>query len=376
LDFCAPSRPAVVLGKRRVTSVVPKVSLKKKGTSPRNGLLLSRRNAPAIVLAGAIFALSLPFAAAQSPAIAYSISVANPEQHVAEVQIMLPSGAATRQLQLPVWNALYQVRDFSQYVNWVRAKDVSGHALDVQLLDKSRWRIEGATAGAVIEYQIYLDSPGPFGAQLNQHHAFLNLAQLLMYPVDARNAPMTVTFTHVPADWRIATPLAALSNEYVAENYDRLVDSPFELGTFHEANFDESGGHFRVIFDADPADYDSAKIVSSLHRIVAAAISWMNDRPFDTYTFFFHFPRGPGGGGMEHAYSTAIELNADVLKQNLGNLTSVTAHEFFHLWNVKRIRPQSLEPIDYTKENYTRALWFSEGVTSTAAGTIELRAGD
>jgi predicted metalloprotease with PDZ domain len=77
---------------------------------------------------------------------------------------------------------------------------------------------------------------------------------------------------------------------------------------------------------------------------------------------------------MEHAYSTAIELNTESIKQSLDALTSVTAHEFFHLWNVKRIRPQSLEPIDYTKENYTRALWFSEGVTSTAEGLIRLRA--
>ena len=117
------------------------------------------------------------------------------------------------------------------------------------------------------------------------------------------------------------------------------------------------------------------KIVAALHKIVAAATSWMNDRPFDTYTFLYHFPHGPAGGGMEHAYSTAIELNADVMKQSLDSLTSVTAHEFFHLWNVKRIRPQTLEPVDYTKENYTRALWFSEGVTSTAEGTIQLRAG-
>src|SRR5437660_949441 len=101
----------------------------------------------------------------------------------------------------------------------------------------------------------------------------------------------------------------------------------------------------------------------------------MNDRPFDTYTFIYRFPRGPAGGGMEHAYSAAIDLNADTIKQSLDPLTGVTAHEFFHLWNVKRIRPQTLEPVEYTKENYTRALWFSEGVTSTAEGIIQLRAG-
>jgi predicted metalloprotease with PDZ domain len=112
-----------------------------------------------------------------------------------------------------------------------------------------------------------------------------------------------------------------------------------------------------------------------LHNIVAAATGWMNDRPFDNYLFIYHFPRGPAGGGMEHAYSTAIDVSAYVLPGSSEALTSVTAHEFFHLWNVKRIRPQTLEPVDYTKENYTRALWFSEGCTSTAADFIELRAG-
>src|SRR4029077_4082963 len=206
--------------------------------------------------------------------------------------------------------------------------------------------------------------------------AFLNLAQILMYPVDARLAQQKVRFSHIAEGWHIATPLASSSGEeYSAPNYDRLVDSPIEIGNFQESDFDEVGGHFRVIIDADPADYDMAKVVAALRKIVAAATSWMNDRPFDTYTFFYHFPHGPAGGGMEHAYSTAIELNADVMKQSLDSFTSVTAHEFFHLWNVKRIRPQTLEPVDYTKENYTRALWFSEGVTSTAEGAIQLRAG-
>ena len=313
----------------------------------------------------------------QAPAsVRYTIALSAPEQHLVEVQITLPPGGAERELQLPVWNALYQVRDFAQYVNWVRARDRSGKPLSVHELDKSRWQIQGADAGGIVEYQIYVDSPGPFGAQVNAHHAFLNLAQILMYPVDGRSAQQNMRFSHVPGGWNIATPLtSSAGDEYSAANYDLMVDSPVEIGNFQVAEFDEAGGHFRVIIDADPADYDMAKVIAALHKIVAAATSWMNDRPFDTYTFFYHFPHGPAGGGMEHAYSTAIELNADGMKHSLDSLTSVTAHEFFHLWNVKRIRPQTLEPVDYTKENYTRALWFSEGVTSTAEGAIQLRAG-
>jgi predicted metalloprotease with PDZ domain len=306
----------------------------------------------------------------------YIVSLTNPEQHLVEVQVILPEGAAQRELQLPVWNALYQVRDFAQYVNWVRAKDRAGHSLAVQALDKSRWQLSDAQGGAVVEYQIFLDSPGPFGAQFNSHHAFLNLAQILMYPVDARNGPMVVRFSQVPAGWHVATPLASMPDGgFSSENYDRLVDSPVEIGMFRESDFDEGGGHYRVIVDAESGDYDMERITSMLHKIVAAATSWMDDRPFENYMFLYHFPRGPGGGGMEHAYSTAIALNADVLAKAPEALASVTAHEFFHLWNVKRIRPQTLEPVDYTRANYTRALWFSEGCTSTAADFIQLRGG-
>ena len=322
--------------------------------------------------------LALPSGAiAQSPAsIGYRVSLTSPEQHLVDVQIFMPEGSAQRELQLPVWNALYQIRDFAQYVNKVRAKDRSGNPLPVREVNKSRWQIQGAERGAIVEYQIYVDQPGPFNAQLNTQHAFFNLAEILMYPVDARSAAVNLHFGHVPEGWRIATPLASTSGgEFTAANYDRLVDSPVEIGIFHESDFDQAGGHYRVIVDAESADYDMAKIVAALRKIVTAATTWMNDRPFDTYTFIYHFPHGPAGGGMEHAFSTAIDVNAEAIKQSLDALTGVTAHEFFHLWNVKRIRPQTLEPVDYTKENYTRALWFSEGVTSTAEGTIQLRAG-
>jgi predicted metalloprotease with PDZ domain len=307
--------------------------------------------------------------------VGYTVSLSSPEQHIVEVQIILPSGAEQRELQLPVWNALYQIRDFAQYVNWIHAKDRSGVPLVVGDVNKSRWVISGAKGGAIVEYQIYVDSPGPFNAQLNTHHAFFNLAQILMYEVDARSAPQQVRFSHLPAGWQIATALTSSGDGFSAATYDRLVDSPVEISDFQESDFEESGGHFRVIVDADSADYEMSKIVAALHKIVAAATTWMNDRPFDTYMFIYHFPHGPAGGGMEHAFSTAIDLNADAIKQSLDTLASITAHEFFHLWNVKRIRPQTLEPVDYTRENYTRALWFSEGVTSTAEGTIELRAG-
>ena len=141
----------------------------------------------------------------------------------------------------------------------------------------------GAQGGAEVEYEIFADLPGPFGAQLNAQHAFFNLAEILMYPVDARASPMRVQFMDIPPGWRIATALATPAGDFSAENYDRLVDSPVEIGSFQESDFDEGGGHYRVVVDADPADYDMQNSSSMLRRLVSAATAWMDDRPFQTY---------------------------------------------------------------------------------------------
>ena len=339
-----------------------------------------------LVLGGVCAWAQTPGTASQPATIHYTVSLNDARAHLLHVKIEIPAGAAVRDLQLPVWNALYQVRDFSQFVNWVHASSSTERPLDVLKVDKSHWRISGAEDGAEVAYEIMADLPGPYGAQLNQQHAFFNLAEVLMYPVEARASPMQVSFADAPSGWRYATSLAACSAPpgkerapssgcFAADNYDRLVDAPVEVGAFQEADFEEGGGHYRVVVDADPSDYNLQKIVPTVRRIVGAATQWMDDRPFDTYLFVYHFPRDARGGGMEHAYSTAIDIEAQTLASNPEALAEVTAHEFFHLWNVKRIRPQSLEPVDYTRENYTRALWFSEGVTSTVQDYILLRAG-
>jgi len=228
----------------------------------------------------------------------------------------------------------------------------------------------------VIEYQVLAKLPGPYGAELNAHHAFFNLAEILMYPVDLRAAPVQIAFSNLPANWKIATSLANDNNSgFTAPNYDHLVDSPVELSDFAESDFDLDGARYRLVVDADSSDYQMPKLTSLVKDIVRAETSWMHDQPFDTYLFIYHFPPDGGGGGMEHAYSTAINVNARTLAENADSFPEVTAHEFFHLWNVKRIRPQSLEPIDYTQENYTDALWFSEGVTNTVQEYTLLKTG-
>lgn len=328
------------------------------------------------VFAVAVLIFIALFASAQTPSpIRYTVSLATPSSHLVQVTLQLGPGASDRELQMPVWTSLYQVRDFSQYINWVKASNGTG-SLALRKLDKSRWLVSGAAQGAEIRYEIFSDQGTPYDAQLNDHHAFFHWAEILMYPVAERNSPVEVKFIGVPSQWRMATSLeGSLAEGIAARNYDSLVDSPIELSAFEEADFDEGGGHYRVVVDADPADYNMQKIVSMLRSIVAAETAWMHDRPFQSYLFIYHFPKGPGGGGMEHAFCTAIDVNVNTLADSSLALASVSAHEFFHLWNVKRIRPQSLEPIDYAKENYTPSLWFSEGFTSTVEDYALLKAG-
>ena len=205
----------------------------------------------------------------QSVPIRYLVSLANRTEHLVKVKILLGPGAPERDLQLPVWNALYQIRDFSDYVNWVTAKTANGQSLSVRKLDKATWHLSGTGPGAEVEYEILADQSGPFGAQLNSQHAFFNLAEILMYPVDGRSFPSEISFTDVPTGWHIATALAVSGGGFAAENYDRLVDSPVEIGAFQESDFDEGGGHYRVVVDADPSDYDMRKIVVMLRRLVS-----------------------------------------------------------------------------------------------------------
>jgi predicted metalloprotease with PDZ domain len=312
-------------------------------------------------------------ALSQAP-VHYIISLASPERHLVRVTMEIPSGPDSQELQLPVWNALYQVRDFAQYINWIRADNATGRPLELTALNESRWSVHGSERGSRIEYEVFADSPDPYGAQLNTRHAFLNLAEILLYADGERGSPAQVEFRDLPNGWKIAAPLEQKSGSYSAKNYDQLVDSPVEISDFGESDFSGTCGTYRVIIDPSTAIAQLPRLVPSIQRIVNSAVDWMQDCPLKSYIFIYHVSDSPGGG-MEHANATAITLPQRNFSGDLDSFTSITAHEFFHLWNVKRVRPQSLEPVDYTRENFTTSLWFSEGVDSTVGEYFRLRAG-
>ena len=315
----------------------------------------------------------LALSAASDATIQYSVSLDHPEQHLFHVTMTIPDVKGEVTVQMAAWNALYQIRDFSAHVEQVEAL-VGSEKAPIEKLDKQTWRIHG-NGTVTVRYATYWDEVGPFGTQLNGEHAFINTAMILFYVPDRRTEPVSLSVTETPSDWHIESAARIICAQVGHNNvcaiqspgYDALADSPVEISKFQE--FDLPGVSPRVTVVVHGDSWRRKQVEELLKRICQYEIKLMEGAPFERYTFILHIGKGAGGGGMEHSYSTAIGVPSDEY------LANVAAHEFFHLWNVKRIRPATLEPVDYTKEQYTRALWFAEGVTSTYGSFTLVRSG-
>jgi predicted metalloprotease with PDZ domain len=238
-------------------------------------------------------------------------------------------------------------------------------------VDKQTWRIKG-TGTIKISYATYWDEPGPFATQLNAEHAFINPAMILLYVPERRPENVLLSIPNPPDEWSASTGgLESMGGAraffFEAPNYDALADGPIEVGKFEEFQLTGVKPDIWVVVHGD--NWKKKRIEEDLKRICQYELKLMGGAPFERYTFILHIGKGAGGGGMEHSNSTAIAVYSDEY------LPGVAAHEFFHLWNVKRIRPASLDPVDYTKEQYTRALWFAEGVTNTYGSYTLVRSG-
>jgi len=317
----------------------------------------------------------LLFSARTEAAIRYEVSLAHPEQHLFHVSMEIPDVHGELKLQMAAWNALYEIRDFSSHVQQVEAF-AGGRKIAIEKLDKLTWEVK-ATGAVTVKYATFWDDPGPFNTQLNPEHAFINPAMILLYIPDRRSETCELSLDSVPDGWRVASaalqniPQSATAVAYHMQtsNYDALCDAPIEASHFEEFTLHDLSPPVRVVIHGD--NYKKHDVEAALRKICLYELKLMEGAPYEQYTFLFHIGKAAagGGGGMEHANSTAIYV------QSFDYLSNVSAHEFFHLWNVKRIRPASLEPLDYTREMYTRALWFAEGVTSTYGSYTLVRTG-
>ena len=333
-----------------------------------------------------------------NPEIAFTVSMPKPHTHMLEVEIRVKrSGPAPNEetLVLPVWTpGSYMVREFARHVQDFAATDATQRPLKWEKINKNSWRLQ--TNGARewrATYRVYANELSVRTNELNSEHAFWNNAALLMYLDGFLKSPSTL---HVlaPQPWQVATALPAVpgsKNTFRAENFDILYDSPVEVSSFKTLSFDVKGIPHRIVIDGE-GNYDPEIMRRDVQKVVASSIELMGGEiPYRDYTFFLHL-RSTGGGGLEHLNSTALGYPsfgfqiarsdqfaaAAPAAQPSGTyqgFMSLVAHEFFHLWNVKRIRPDVLGPFDYTQENYTKLLWVAEGITSYYENVILRRAG-
>jgi predicted metalloprotease with PDZ domain len=326
------------------------------------------------------------FAGAAHATIQYTISIDRTEEHLFDVTVMIPDVHGSVLIQMPAWNATYQIRDFASRIQNLRAFKGPYEKLEsIPLIkvDKQTWRITGE-GKITLEYAILWDEPGPFASQINTSHVFLNLAEALVYVPDRRKEDTSVGFnrtvTAKTPEWNIAIPLLSAMEvtvcagspcmdmrSFKASSYDEMVDAPVEVGKFEKFDLEGISPPVHVVVHGE--NWDKKRLADGLSKIVKYETQMMGGAPYKEYTFMIHIGSDYGGGGMEHANSTAISAGSTA------GAIEIAAHEFFHTWNVKRIRPQTLEPVDYTKEMFTRALWFAEGVTSTYASYTEVRTG-
>jgi len=328
------------------------------------------RRFPALRIILAAFLLALATSSAGAT-IRYTVSVEHPERHTFHVSMEIPDVTGEVTVQMPAWNALYQIRDFSAHVRDVEAF-AGGNRAALEKMDKLTWRITGSGT-ITLSYATYWDEPGPFATQLNSEHAFINPAMILMYVPARRGEKVVMNMPDVPYEWQVAGSSLQKDSEmdrarlfeFRAPSYDAFVDAPMEAAKFEEFDLPGMTPPVSVVVHGDK--WKKKEVEEELRRICTYELKLMDGAPYEHYTFIIHLGQAGAGGGMEHANSTAISL------RSAEELPNIAAHEFFHLWNVKRIRPVKLDPVDYTKEQYTRALWFAEGVTNTYAAYTVVR---
>ena len=336
-----------------------------------------------------------------TPALRYRVEALDHRAHLFAITLEIDRPAARQKLTLPVWiPGSYLVREFAQHLQHLQATQ-GGEPLPVRQLDKHRWQVDNDGQRTLsLRWEVYAFDASVRTAFLDATRGFFNATSLCLMVAGREDEPHALEIApgDTPTGWQIATGLTAVDTDpqgfghHLASNYDELADCPVEMGSFWSGEFTACGVPHRFVVGGAGAWFDGTRLLEDTRRICEAQIRfWHGDDPppFDRYVFMLH-ASGDGYGGLEHRNSTALiaqrsdlpkirasEDKPAALKATDGytTLLGLISHEYFHTWNVKRLRPAEFKRYDYTRENHTELLWFFEGFTSYYDDLFLRRAG-
>jgi predicted metalloprotease with PDZ domain len=331
--------------------------------------------------------------------ISYTIAAKDPASHMFQVSMTIEAPAPEGQaLVLPAWiPGSYMIREFSRNIVQIRA-EAGGQPVELAKLDKHSWQAAPCKGKLTVHYEVYAWDLSVRAAHLDQTHGFFNGTSVFLRAVGQESEPHVVDIQRpgheAAGKWRVATALKELKAKrygfgtYIAQDYDELIDSPVEMGTFEMASFKALGVQHDVVFTGRVPNLDIARVCADLKQICETQIAFFEPRskkaPMDRYVFMTMVV-GDGYGGLEHRASTALfcsraDLPTTAQKgkepsEGYMKFLGLCSHEYFHTWNVKRIKPAVFAPYDYQVENYTPLLWLFEGFTSYYDDLMLVRAG-
>ena len=317
----------------------------------------------------------------------HELSMPAPETHYFHVETTLTDFSEEKVvLTMPVWSpGSYLVREFPKNVNLLLAKDENGQALPVQKISKNQWEIsKGKAKKVTVNYEVYAFELTVRTSFLDKTHGYLNGTSVFTFPEGYMDLGGQLTVIPHSSFKKITTPLAVAKDGISADNnaqtfvfkdFDELADAPIEIGNQETFSFDAAGTKHHVAIYG-PGNHDVERLKIDMAKIVEATTAVFGGKnPNKEYWFIIH-NTDTRGGGLEHMNSTTLNVNRWTYSpENYMSFLSLVAHEYFHIWNVKRLRPAALVEYDYSNENYTDMLWIMEGFTSYYDELILRRAG-
>jgi predicted metalloprotease with PDZ domain len=321
----------------------------------------------------------------------YRVEIADAKAHLFRVTLTLARPAPAQRFSLPVWApGSYMVRDFARHLSGLRAVQRGG-PVPLEQVDKTSWVVyaEGPSA-LTLSYLVYAFDASVRGAFLDGERGFFNGSSLLLRAEGRETEAHTLQIGRLPSGWGVASamPGAGSGHVFAVADYDELIDHPFELGPSQRLQrlaFKAGGVCFEVVVSAAWPSFSAERLADDMRRVCAETVALWHPRgtaPFARYLFLIH-AGGSGCDGLEHRGSCALvcarrdlpRAGESERSEGYVALLGLVAHELFHAWSVKRLRPREWASTDYTRENHTRLLWFFEGFTSYYEDRLLLRAG-